>query len=179
MPLFSPDPAVHPLKHTWWYPQDGGGGNRTMTFNQLWLWPFDLTQSVTISALACNVTTGGTAGSTIRLGIYGSDGASGVGGLLLDAGTVAGDATGVKTATVSQAASPDRLWFGAVWQGTNSSAPVLQAYTRAAPYVGWSAFQQFPSVLAFTYTGISGALPGTVSSPGVENSNTPAVQFQV
>jgi hypothetical protein len=179
MPLFNPDPAIRPLKHTWWYPQDGGGGTRTMTFNLLWLWPFDLTVPVTISALACNVTSAGTAGSTIRLGIYSSDGASGVGALLLDAGTVAGDSTGVKTAAINQAASPDRLWFGAVWQGTNSTAPVLQAYTHAAPYVGWSAFQQFPSILAYTYAAISGALPATVSSPSVENSNAPAVQFQV
>ena len=49
----------------------------------------------------------------------------------------------------------------------------------AAPYVGWSSFQQFPSILGFTYTGISGALPGAVSSPGTENSNLPGVQFQV
>lgn len=167
-----------PLKSGWYYPLDGGGGNRTMTYNLLWLWPFDCQRSITISKLACNVTTAGSSGTTIRLGVYASDGAGGIGNLIVDGGTVAGDTTGVKTITLSQAAGPDRLWFGAVWQGTNSTAPALQAYSKAMPYIGWSSFVQFPSIVAYQYTGITGALPASLGTPtGNENNNAPAIQF--
>lgn len=168
-----------PLKSGYWYPADGGGGNRTMTYNLLWLWPFDCQRAITITKMACNVTTAGTAGSTIRMACYASDGAGGIGNLLVDTGTVAGDATGIKTVSgLSVAAGPDRLWFGAVWQGTNTTAPVLQAYAKASPYMGWSSFVQFPSLIAYQFTGITGALPASLGNPtGTENSNAPGVQF--
>lgn len=171
-------PMGVPLKSGYYYPLDGGGGSRTMTYNLLWLWPFDLQRAITLAKLACNVTTGGTAGSTIRVGVYASDGAGGIGSLVVDAGTVTGDSTGVKTITLTQAAGPDRLWFGAVWQGTNSAAPILQAYGKAAPYLGWTSFVQFPSIIAYQFNGISGALPATLGAPSAaENNNAPAIQF--
>lgn len=177
--LTSAKPLVVPPKSGWFYPVDGQGGNRTMTFGQAWVYPFDCQRGSTIASISCNVTTGGTAGSTIRLGVYSSDGAGGVGALLLDAGTVAGDATGVKT--VSSLTTPtisDRLWLAAVWQGTNTSAPVLQAYSKAIAAVGWSAFVQFPPVIGYTYTGVTGALPASLgAAAGFENNNVPSVQL--
>lgn len=173
-------PIGVPLKSGYWYPADGQGGSRTMTYNLLWAFPFDAQRPITISKLACNVTTAGSSGTTIRLGVYGSDGAGGIGNLVMDGGTVAGDTTGVKTITLSQAAGPDRLWLGAVWQGTNSTAPVLQAYSRALPFIGWTSYVQFPPIVAYQYTGITGALPASLGTPnGTENNNCPAVQFAV
>lgn len=171
-------PIGVPLKSGWYYPSDGGGGNRTMTFNMLWIYPFDCQRAITIAKLACNVVNAGTAGSTIRLGVYSSDGAGSIGNLLVDGGTVAGDSTGVKTITMSTATGSDRLWLCAVWQGTNTSAPVLQAYSRPLPYIGWSSFVQFPPLIAYQYTGITGGLPATLPAPtSNENNNAPAVQF--
>lgn len=172
-------PIGVPLKPGWFYPSDGNGGSRTMTYQLLWAFPFDAGRAFAFSKLACNVTTAGTAGSLIRLGVYASDGAGGIGALLLDAGTVAGDATGVKTVTgLTTAAGPDRLWFAAVWQGTNTTAPVLQGYSRPLPYIGWSAFMQFPPLIGYQFAGITGALPATLPTPtSNENSLVPAVQF--
>jgi hypothetical protein len=171
-------PMGVPLKSTYYYPSDGQGGSRTMTYQLLWIFPFDLQRAITITKLACNVTTAGTAGSTIRLGIYSSDGAGGIGNLLIDGGTVAGDSTGIKTATISQAAGPDRIWLCAAWQGTNTTAPVLQGYARSAPFIGWSSFVQFPPLMGYQYAGITGALPASLAAPtSNENSMLPAVQF--
>jgi hypothetical protein len=172
-------PLVVPPKSGWFYPVDGQGGSRTMVYQQLWLFPYDLLRASTAASIACNVTTGGTAGSTIRLGVYNSDGAGGVGGLLVDAGTVDGSTTGVKTvSSLTSATAADRLWLGAVWQGVNTTAPVLQAYSKALAGVGWSSFVQFPPIIGWTWTGISGALPATLGAPaGMENNNTPSVQI--
>jgi hypothetical protein len=176
----SANPVAARLKHNYWYPMDGGGGNRTMTYNLLWLYPFDAQVSAVMQALGINVTTPGSAGTLIRCGVYSSDGAGGVGGLLLDAGTLAGDSGGVKSVALNQAVNPDRLWLGAVWQGTNNVAPVLQAYTRPAPYLGWTSFYQFPSIVGYQYNAVSGVLPASLGAPASpENSNCPAVQFQV
>ncbi|HSX28360.1 MAG TPA: hypothetical protein VLF60_02825 [Candidatus Saccharimonadales bacterium] len=173
-------PTPVPLRSTWWYPMDGGGGNRTMTYQLLWVFPFDCQKQVTLSSIGCNVKTAGTAGSTIRLGIFSSDGAGLAGNVLLDAGTVAGDTTGVKTVSINQVVAPDRIWLGAVWQGTNSTAPILQAYAHAAQFVGWNSFYQFPSIVGYQYTGITGALSSlTGVTPNVENNNVAAVQFQI
>jgi hypothetical protein len=172
-------PLVVPPKSGWFVPVDGQGGSRTMVYQQLWLYPFDLQRAGTIASISCNVTTGGTAGSTIRLCAFSSDRAGGVGSLLLDAGTVAGDSTGVKTVSSLTTATPaDRLWLGAAWQGTNTSAPVLQAYSKALSGVSWSSFVQFPPIIGYTWTGISGTLPATLGAPaGNENNNVPSVQL--
>ena len=174
-------PAAFPLKSTWWYPQDGGGGNETLVYQQIELWPFDFLRPQTITTLAINVKTGGVAGSTIRLGIYNSDGAGLVGTPLLDAGTVTGASTGVQSiGSLSTPVNPGRYWFGAVYQGTNGAAPQVQGYSRALPYLGWSSYQQFPSVIAYQWTGITGALPASLGSPtGFQNNQAPAVQFAV
>lgn len=172
-------PLVVPPKSGWFYPVDGQGGSRTMTYQQLWLYAFDCQRASTITSISCNVTTGGTAGSLIRPCVFSSDNAGGVGALLLDPGTVVGDSTGVKTVgSLSTATITDRLWIGAAWQGTNTAAPVLQAYSKALATVGWSAFVQFPPVIGYTYTGISGALPASLGAPsGFENNNVPSVQL--
>lgn len=170
------------LKSGWFYPTDGGNPNHSMLFNTLWVSPFDLQMaSATVNLLACNVVTGGTAGSTIRLGIYGNDGRGGIGSLIVDAGTVAGDATGVMTKAVSAPISQGRIWLGAVWQGTDGSAPVLQGNQRIVQYVGFSSFvNSFASPYGYSFGSISGALPLTLPTPtSFENGHVPTVQFTI
>lgn len=168
-----------PLKSGWYYPQDGGGGSLTMTYQLMWLWPFDCQRAITLAKLALNVKTAGPADAVIRMGVYSSDGAGGIGSLLIDALTVSAASTGVKTITVSQAAGPDRLWIAAVWQGTTTTGgPVVQAYAKASPYLGWSSYQQFPSVIAYQFPGIAGALPASLAAPtAFENNAAPGVQL--
>lgn len=174
-------PIGLPLKSTWWYPADSGGGNHTMTYQLMWIYPFDCQRAITINQIACNVTTIGASDAVIRLGIYGSDGAGGIGNLIRDAGTVSAFTTGVKTITINQAVGPDRLWLCAVWQGTTSvTQPVLQAYSKVQSFIGWTSFVQFPPIQAYQFAGIAGSLPATLATPtAFENNNSPAVQFQV
>lgn len=170
------------LKSGWYYPTDGGNPNHSMLFATLWVAPFDFQMpSATINKLACNVVTPGTAGSTIRLGVYGNDGAGGIGNLVVDAGTVAGDTSGVMTKTVSAAVTWGRLWLGAVWQGTDGSAPVLQGNQRIVQYVGFSGFvTSFASPYGYSFGSISGALPATLPTPAsFENGHVPTVQFTI
>lgn len=173
-------PAL-PLKSTWFYPQDGGGGSETLVFGQLELWPFDFQSAQQITKLALNVKAAGVAGALIRFAIYASDGAGFVGNLLLDPGTISGSATGVGTiSSLTQNVGPGRVWFGAVYQGANGTQPQVQGYAKAQPYMGWSSYQQFPSIVAYQWTGITGALPTTLGNPaGFQNNQAPAVQFAV
>jgi hypothetical protein len=172
-------PIGVPLKSGWYYPQDGGGGSLTMVYQQMWVWPFDCQRAITLSKLALNVKTGGPADAVIRMGVYASDGAGGIGSLIIDAGTVAAATSGVKTITISQAAGPDRLWIAAVWQGTTTTGgPVVQSYAKANSFLGWSSYNQFPSIIGYQYTGVTGSLPASLSAPtAFENNAAPGVQF--
>lgn len=171
-----------PLKSGWYYPTDGGNPNHGMLYQTLWLAPFDLQQAHTLTQIACQVKTAGVAGATIRLGIYSSDGAGGIGNLLIDAGTVAGDSTGIKTVAISKASNADRIWLGAVWQGVNGAAPTLQGSQRVVASVGWSAFvDNFATgIYGYSWGSITGALPTTLPTPtSYENGQVPNVQFTV
>lgn len=171
-----------PLKSGWYYPSDGGNPNHGMLYQTLWLAPFDLEQAHTLKSLNIQVKTAGVAGATIRLGVYSSDGAGGVGNLLVDAGTVAGDSTGIKSAAISTASAADRIWLGAVWQGVNGSAPALQGSQRVVRSVGWSSFvDNFASgIYGYSWGGITGALPASLPVPtSYENGQVPNIQFTV
>lgn len=77
--------------------------------NRIHYVPFQVTESVTFTRIGINVTTL-QAASVIRLGIYNSSGGK-PSTLLVDAGTVAGTATGEKEITISQAMTPGWYWL--------------------------------------------------------------------
>lgn len=180
---WTPTLITAPPKHTWWYPNDSSnGGNMTMTNNELWLFPWDIQFAVTIQAIGVSVGVVGSTGSLIRLGIYASDSAGYVGNLIQDCGTVSATGTGVQTITgLSIAAGPDRLWLAAVGQGSPATAPQVLKYTKAQPMIGWSSFYQFPPIIGYNFTGVTGSLPSNVLSltASPENSACPGVKIQI
>src|SRR3990172_6513068 len=95
------------------------------TLNQVSYHPFPVGEALTIDRITCGVQAAGAAGSVVRLGIYNdTDGMPDT--LLLDAGTVAGDSTGYKEITVSQALTRGTLyWIAVVCQV--AAVPTLRA----------------------------------------------------
>jgi hypothetical protein len=82
--------------------------------------PFFLPGRNLITAVGVNVTAAGTAGNTVRLGIFADDGSLAP-GTVLDQGTVAGDAIAFCTWTPSSAIAVNELfWVAAVPQGSST-----------------------------------------------------------
>jgi len=76
--------------------------------------PCHITSDITIQSLSINVSTAASATSTVvRLGIYADNGSGSPGSLVLDAGTVQINSTGIKTITVSQSLPKGIYWFAA------------------------------------------------------------------
>jgi hypothetical protein len=120
----------------------------------------------TLDRLGVEVTIAGTAGTLIRLGIRGDDGSTRPGSVLLDAGTVAGDAitAGVEL-TVSLAVTPGLHWFTATAQSTGATLPTLRAESGdLAPISLGSLTGSLSGSARVAYTTsatVTGALPGT------------------
>lgn len=88
-----------------------------------------------LTTIGCEITAAGTAGTLIRLGIRGDLGNSLPGALLLDAGTVAGDAitaSGIEITGLSVPVRTGMYWFTATAQSTGGTLPTLRAETGDA-----------------------------------------------
>lgn len=69
--------------------------------NRIHYFPIFVRSSITLDQLACEVTSAGAAATTARMGIYHSTADRLPGALIVDAGTVAADSLGVKTAAIA------------------------------------------------------------------------------
>ena len=83
-------------------------GTVAIAANVLRYEPFITNTTITIDQLALEVTTASAGGTTLRMGIYNADTDWQPTSLIVDAGTVAADSLGVKTASISQTLSPGR-----------------------------------------------------------------------
>lgn len=94
----------------------------TQAINRLLVAPWVVYRTQRYDRIAVYVSTNGTSGSVMRLGIYneGSDGLPGT--VLLDAGTVAIDtgAASIKAITIDLTINPGRYWSASCVQGANS-----------------------------------------------------------
>lgn len=93
--------------------------------------PIFVPSAITADRISCEVTGAGS-GSVVRLGIYNS-GANGLpSGLLLEAGTVSSDSTGVKEIAISQALSPGQYWLAGLIEvlTTNPTMRIVTATTN-------------------------------------------------
>ena len=94
-----------------------------------YLW---VARNITVDRIAVYVATAGAAGTVIRLGIYNNGTNLLPGSLLLDAGTVAVDSTGVKAITINQALTKGLYWLALFSDG----APTLGAHASAWSPIG-------------------------------------------
>ncbi len=121
-----------------------GVTTRLLTQGEQQAAPIWVPNTVTATSLKIEVTTIGSTGSVIRLGIY-NDNLGQPGTLLVDAGTVSGTTTGVKSATISQVLTPGLYWLSGCQQG----APVTTTTTRSVN--GGLALMEGPRVSGETY----------------------------
>lgn len=122
-------------------------------------------RACTLDEIGCEVTTAGTAAAAIvRLMIYDDD-LGHPGNLVLDAGTVAADSTGLKTIAISQALGLGAYHFYAALQGAPATRPNLRtgSATELDQAFGGSDFRFGSSSASLP---ITGAAPGTFLSSG-------------
>lgn len=103
------------------------GSAMNPTHDRLYYVPITIPSSTTITRIGTYVSTGASAGSTIRLGLY-NDGGGKPGTLITDAGTVAANSTGEKEITISQTLAAGRYFMCA---GINITGGTLATYRTA------------------------------------------------
>ena len=106
----------------------GATGTAWPIINRTYYTPFYFATSVEISAIALNVTVGGTASNVVRLGLYSSSSTTRMPATILAQGTVAGDSTGTKTLTLGTAQTVSGLvWVASCPQGSTSPGSTWMA----------------------------------------------------
>jgi len=155
-----------------------GAGTATLSQGELRAALIGVQSAVTVDRIACEVTTAGTTGAVIRLGIYnvGADGFPTT--LVLDAGTVTATTTGVKEITVSQALTAGNYCLAACTQGAPATAPQVRIHflSSSVPQPTGSTYQRS----CFTQYAVTGALPATyITTPGIDTGDMPHVQVRI
>lgn len=119
-----------PLSSTYYLGPSGGSRTTvSMTSTVEYAVPLYVASAGTLSTLGIEVTIAGTAGTRLRLGIRGDDGTGLPGPLVLDAGTVAGDAIATVETTITYAVTPGIYWLTATAQITGGTLPTVRAVT--------------------------------------------------
>ncbi len=126
--------------------------------NVLYSVPFVAPMSHTYSNIAVRVAAAGASGTLIRLGIY-NDGGDLPTTLVLDAGTVAGDSTGLKSIVINRALVGGIYWLCLV----SNRTPSINFVNAAGMIIGTpdlnSLYSYYTKPFAF------GALPSNFPSP--------------
>lgn len=152
----------------------------TVTNNSMRAAPVYFEKAVTLDRIGVRVATVGEAGSVIRLGVYRDSGDNYPLTLLLDAGTVAGDATGAQEATISFSLAPGTYWFVAGAQSSPTTPPIVNTVSESQ-FVPGSPDNTSgnSSILCYTHGGVTGALPGTWSTTVSVSSAMPRIFWRV
>lgn len=142
-----------------------------------------------VTGLACQVTVVGTAGSVIRLGIYGADGQGKITGppIFDDGGaTILGTSATVQSHTgLNIGIGLGMYWLVAVPQGAPATNPTLTigvqpSYQNSAPTL-FGTLSLSSNFCVYSATGVTGALPNAsaFSIAGSGTANPPIVAMQL
>lgn len=144
-----------------YYTAPGISGTATFANGNARAIPLWVPRSLSVDRIGIEVvTTPGSVGALIRLGIYSDDGNGFPGAVLLDAGTVDPTSTGVKELTINQALTPGLYWLTAVVQGAPVTTPVMRTTTSGQLQVGGESGTTISATnAAYQKTGVTGALP--------------------
>jgi hypothetical protein len=141
------------------------GTTSTVTLGHMYAYPFVMGRVHTLDRLAFEVTTLGGAGAVGRAGIYQavSDVNLYPGSLIVDGGEFTVTTTGIKSATISTALSPDVLyWAVTLWGGSSTTvARSFTAGTMAAALIGAPSTLAGVNGYALDATQTYGALPAS------------------
>jgi hypothetical protein len=174
-----------------WYTPNGSLGTAVISNGILTAIPFDVDRPIRVTDMAIEVTSAGSTGSVVRLGIYYDDGTglfpkSGGAGLLIDAGTVDTSTTGVKTLNLAASVGKNaflnnigRYWIATVGQGAPTTNPTLRVLTSNDGRLPQSAAGfTTPALGAQNSASATGALPGWSTTYGT-SSAPPVVQMKM
>lgn len=144
------------------------GTNASLGNGTLRLAPWYLSAPATIDRIGSDISSAGSAGALLRLGIYADNGQGYPGALVLDAGTVDGTSATVSELTVSQVLPLGLYWVGAVVQGAPSTQPTVRVLQSPLAFplsrVGSSAPTAALAVVGYSQTSVTGALPSTFTT---------------
>jgi hypothetical protein len=139
---------------------DGGTvSSAVASLNVMVAAPFPVDRACTADRLSVRVTTGGTTGAVVRLGIYNDNGKGKPGSLLLDAGTVPSTGTGLQEITISQALSPGLYWLAQVAQVAQCTMQSSSGVTSGTKITTNPANLIQFGHSGFAQNSVSGALP--------------------
>jgi hypothetical protein len=146
-----------------------------MPLNQVHYVPFAVGEAVTVDRILASVTTAGSAGAVVRLGIYAdTDGKPAA--LLLDAGTIDSTTTGYKEIVISQALSSGALYWVAVVAQVAACTLRAPASGNGSEWVGGSQTAD-ARICNFIQTGVAGALPNP-AVPAVGTTQNPLAKLR-
>lgn len=159
--------------------------------DSLRLAPCFIPQTLTITRFVGEVTTAGSSGSKMRLGIFADTGAGMPGALVLDAGQINGDSATVQEITLgsSLVLTPGWYWVGAAAQSATPTAPTCRVVASSGPVGGaGSGFLMnlgttLPvagvAAAGLAMTGVTGALPSTFNNNGGAVGSVPRILFKL
>lgn len=151
----------------------GGQSSSAYTQATLCFTPMMLAVGRTADRIGIEVTTAGTASVSVhRIGIWADN--NGVPGtLLVDAGTVATDSTGLKEVTISQTLAANTVyWLGVVQQGAPATTATIRVCVTFGPHMTDSNPAFTPS--GYAATSISGAFASNPTVTGLSGNGSGA-----
>ena len=151
-----------------------------LTVDILYTAPAVIPRQLTVDRIAVQVTTAAAAGKKARLGIYRDGTNLYPGSLVLDAGEVAVDSTGVKTITINQTLGKGNYWLVVVSDG----APTLRFSTGvAASPLGLDGTNFYSTQSYWSVAHTYGALPDPFTGGGTMASyadqRTPTIPLRL
>lgn len=115
---------------TRWLSPMGSASTLTLVADKLYAIPVDLNDPQTLTAVSLEITSAGSAGSVVRLGVYADDGTGVPGSLIVDAGTIDGTilyATTPGQLVISKLRSVERVYLCAAGQGSPATQPTVRS----------------------------------------------------
>jgi hypothetical protein len=148
-----------------------GTGTPAQSQDRLNYEPWFLESTATLDRIAVEVTTAGTAGKLLRMGIYNANTSWTPTSLVVDAGTVAVDATGIQAATINVTLPPGRYICAWVLP-TGGTAPVLRQVigtVNSFPTISGTAGGPYQTSQYLGSQGglVAAGLPSTATAPDV------------
>jgi len=167
--------GVRPWATVWFGSEYGTdtGTSVALTQNQLVAIPLEIPKDMWVSTAGIHVATAGSAGATIRLGMYSDNG--GPVNLLADFGTVAADSTGAKSTSAlgtSVLLRSGLVWLVCALQGAGGAAVRAQVRPLTIPSGSAAAVLGAPVCTWVDTTSVTGALPSTFTLPGAPSGAT-------
>ena len=159
------------------YSSAGQLATQGLTLNRVYYVPLLLWNDITIDRLGVSVSTAGSAGAVLRLGIYNSDTEGVPSTLVVDAGTVASTSVAAVEATLSQALSAGLYWVAVVAQVATCSTHADGSVSNNF-FIYRSSLSLYHNTENFYQDGVSGALPGTATPTAAVIGSLPGTAYR-